>query len=437
MENANSEVNEIIDINEVVVGDKKTEINKREKLWSMNFFLLWQGQFVSAMGDVIYEIALGFWILAVTGSTGLMGTLMAASTLPRIIISPFAGVIVDRSDRKKLLVLMDFIRGIVITFVGIAAILGFIKIWMVFAAGVILGICASFFNPSVSSSIPDIVPKSKLMKANSALNMVYTGTNILANPIGGFLYTIVGAPIMFLFNGISYLFSSFTELFIKIPKIERKMVENHFREDLKEGLKFVWNFKVLRNLMLFSAILNFFFSMAMILVLPLFQRNEALGASKYGVAIAVLTGGMFVGMALTSAIDIPYSKRFLIFTISGILMTLSFAFSAMFNYKIMLGLFAIAGFFNAMINVFFSSTMQLTVPQEMRGKVFSLMSITAALTPLSMAIGGILAEFIAIKYIILGCFMLSFIGLIPIICMKDFKKFINFNPDTQTLEDII
>ena len=73
------------------------------RLWNRGFLLLWQGQLVSSLGDVIYEIALGFWILAVTGSTAMMGSLMAASALPRILVAPFAGVLVDRSERKWLL----------------------------------------------------------------------------------------------------------------------------------------------------------------------------------------------------------------------------------------------------------------------------------------------------------------------------------------------
>ena len=82
-----------------------------EKLWTVNFFLLWQGQLVSILGDVVYAIALGFWILATTGSTALMGGLMAASTLPRILVSPAAGVVVDRFDRRMLMIWMDAIRG--------------------------------------------------------------------------------------------------------------------------------------------------------------------------------------------------------------------------------------------------------------------------------------------------------------------------------------
>ena len=424
---------------EVVKSEENKLIEKKEeKLWNMNFALLWQGQLVSAMGDIIYEIALGFWVLARTGSTGLMGTLMAASMLPRVIISPFAGVIVDRADRKKLLVWMDFIRGVMITFVGIAALLDFIQIWMVFVAGVLLGVCGAFFNPSVSSSIPDIVPKSKLIKANSALSMVQNGINVIANPIGGFLYVVLGAPLMFLFNGISYLFSSFTEIFIKIPKVERPVQEKHFIADLTDGFKFVWNFKGLRYIVSMAAFINFFAMMAIVLVLPLFQRTAGLGEIKYGWAIATMTGGMFLGALVTSIINIQYEKRMKLFCFSGILFTILFSIVPLVSFGIMLPLLLGAGFFNSIVNTFIGASVQITVPQEMRGKVFALMgTVSGGLAPLGMAIGGILGEFIPIPYLMSGSFLITLIPFIPLIFSSDFKKFINFNPETQTLEDII
>lgn len=411
----------------------------KEKLWSLNFFLIWQGQLVSALGDVIYEIALGFWILAVTGSTALMGTLMAATMIPRIIISPFAGVYVDRSDRKKLIVLMDLIRGICITFVGIAALFGFIKVWMVFGAGIIMGICAAFFNPSVSSSIPDIVPKSKIVQANSALSMVYTGTNIVANPIGGVLYGTLKAPIMFLLNGISYIFSAITEIFIEIPKIERKNEKVSFKEDMKDGFKFVWKFRGLRYFIILASFLNFFANTAMVLFLPLFQKTASLGSAKYGFAMASLTLGMFIGMALMSVITVPPEKRFSIFIVSAFIFSICLMiFAKTDKYYLMLTLLFIAGFFNAIVNVFFGAVVQLTVPSDMRGKVSALMStILQGLTPLGMALGGILAEFISINSIIFICFFISTLFFIPAIFIRSFRNFINFNPDTQVIQDIM
>jgi len=213
---------------------------------------------------------------------------------------------------------------------------------------------------------------------------------------------------------------------------------DRFMQDLKEGFKFVWKFKGLRYLIITAAGLNFFANMGIILILPLFQRTEALGAGKYGIAVALLTGGMFAGMALTSLVKIPYEKRLSIFIASGVIFSVGFAVFPMFDFRYMLALLFIAGFFNAIVNMFISASLQLTVPQDMRGKVFSIMNtVCGGLVPIAMALGGLLAEFIAIKYIILTCFLLSGMGIVPLAFTKNFKRFINFNPDYQTLEDII
>lgn len=90
--------------------ERRTDAPK-DKLWTSGFLILWQGQLVSTIGDMAYSIALGFWVLAVTGSTALMGGLMAASTLQGVLASPFAGVLIDRQDRKKLLILADLLRA--------------------------------------------------------------------------------------------------------------------------------------------------------------------------------------------------------------------------------------------------------------------------------------------------------------------------------------
>lgn len=416
---------------------KKVEL--KEKLWNPNFLLLWQGQLVSCLGDVVYEVALGFWILAVTGSPALMGTLMAATILPRVLVSPFAGVIVDRSDRKSLLIAMDVIRGALIVFVGIAAFMGFVEVWMVFAAGVVMGICGAFFSPAVSSALPDIVPKSKLMQANSVYGMINAGSNIVGNGAGGLIYQLIGAPAMFLFNGLSYLFSSFSLFFVKIPRIESKTQRQDFFDDMKQGFKFIWKFTGLRNLISIAVFLNFFANMGIVLFLPLFQRTESLGPTRYGIAMAFMTGGMLLGMLLTSALKIPPVKRFGIFAASALLSMICWAaFPLLDNFIIMVILLLVAGVLNAIVNVFIQSTMQQTVPQEMRGKVFSLMNaLLSGLTPLAMALGGILAEFFEIRYIIFSCFSLTILIMIPFAFMNSFKRFINFDPEKQALSDII
>lgn len=414
-----------------------SQINLNEKLFTPSFLILWQAQLVSTLGDTVYSIALGFWVLGVTGSTALMGTLMAASTLPGVLFSPFAGVLVDRSNRKRLLILMDLIRGLSTTFIAVAAYKGFIAIWMVFVAGIILSICGAIFRPGVNSAIPDIVPKSKITNASSVFSMVMTGASMLGNGTGGFLFQMLGAPFMFLFNGLSYLFSGCSICFVNIPKIENKK-EQHFLNDLKDGFSFVWNLKGLRYIILVAAFINFFFSIALILLLPLFQRTSNLGAGKYGVVMACFMGGAMAGFLLISIIKIPPFRKFNIFIISNTISNICFIIFVNQHTLILMSILVfIGGIFNSIVNVFIMSSVQIATPKEMRGKVLSLISMmTQGLTPFAMALGGILGEFISIKSILSVCFLIIFVVTIPIAFNKPFKRFINFDYEKETLEDI-
>jgi MFS family permease len=413
-------------------------VKKPQPLWTLNFLLLWQGQLVSILGDVVYAIALGFWILAVTGSTALMGGLLAASTLPRILVSPIAGVVVDRGDRRILMIWMDAVRGAAVVAVGIAAFAGFLQVWMVFAAGIVLGLCGAFFTPAVGSVIPDITSPSRVVQANSVFSMLQAGANIIGNTAGGALFQILGAPFLFLFNGLSYLFSAGSLLFARFPRIHHELKKAHFAADLKNGLVFVWKIRGLRSLILIAGVINFFANMAFMLFLPFYQRNPALGPVRYGVAMAMFTGGMFLGMALTAAVKIAPRRRFFLFQICGISsFALMMAFPFVQSFPAAVTLLAIAGFANAVLNVFIMSVMQLAVPQDMRGKVFSLMGMMMqGLTPIAFALAGVLAEFIPIALLMGSCFAITLVVGLPFMFLPSFKRFIGFDPEKDTVESV-
>ncbi len=413
--------------------------NKAGKLWNLNFILLWQGQLVSILGEVVYGLVLGFWVLETTGSTALMGGLMAASTLPRIIVSPFAGVVVDRTDRRRLLIAMDVIRGLAVGFVGISAIYGFIQIWIVFVAGVVLGVCGAFFNPAATSVIPDIAGKSRIMQANSIFSMVQTGGNIGGQSLSGVLFQAVGASLIFLFSGITYLFSALNLLFMKIPRYHHKRAKSHFRADLKEGLSFTWRFRGLRNLILVAAILNFFGTMVIMLFLPYYVKTPGLGPVKYGVGMGFFTGGALLGMAITAIVKFPPAKRFMYFILFGaVSMGLLIAFPSIRFFPAAIAMLVIAGLCLAILNVFVSSTMQIIVPQDKRGKVLALFwMVTQGLTPIAQGVGGVLAEFVPISSLISFSLAGALIGCLPLLFIPSFRRFICYDPDKQTLESVL
>jgi MFS family permease len=268
--------------------------------------------------------------------------------------------------------------------------------------------------------------------------MLQSGGNIVGNSAGGILFKALGAPILFLFNGLSYLISAGCLLFAKVPRVAHVQERPHFTADLRNGLSFVWKIRGLRYLILIAAIINFLANMAIMLFLPFYQKNPVLGPVKYGIAMAFFTGGMFLGMAFTAIVKIPPARRFVLFQICGIS---SFAFLAVFPFvrifPLSIALLTVAGLTNAFLNVFIMSVMQLAVPQDMRGKVFALMGmVTQGLTPIAFALGGVIAVFIPLPVLISACFgTVVFVGL-PFMFMASFRRFINFDPAKDTVESV-
>lgn len=418
--------------------DSIKSFEKPKKLWNKNFFLLWQGQLVSCLGDAFYSMALGFWVLDKTGSSSIMGILMAAISLPRIIIGPFAGVIVDRFDRKKMIILGDLIRGIVILFVGYAAYKNILEVWMVILIGVICGICSAFFNPAISSVIPDLVSNDNIVKANSAQQMAVSTTSLVGSLSGGFIYSILGASVMFIFNGISYIISTVTEMFISIPKVEQKESKFTFREDFKEGLNFTFGFRGLVVLLAVCFALNFFFAIFSILLRPWFMMEESLGVARYGVISAFQSIGMIVASILLTNINIKAENRAKTMLISLFLTIIFFFLGVLINkFHVMCVCFSFGLFFNTISNTVMMSSMMVTVPQDMRGKVMSIvMTCSIAIQPIGTLIGGVLGDIFYPRSIMIGCFLICMIGCVPLFFSRSTKKVLNYNPEIQSLEDI-
>lgn len=412
---------------------------KKIRLWNKDFFLLWQGQLVSYLGDVIYSFALSFWVLNVTGSTALMGILQAVSMMPRLIIGPFAGVLVDKWDRKKIIVITDVIRGVFSTFVGVAGLMGFLDVWMVFVVGIITSICSAFFNPAITSVKPDIVDKSKLVKANSVTSLAQAGASMLGSAVSGVIYVAIGAPYMFLFDGISYLFSAFTEMFITVPKIERNAQEITFKEDFKSGLSFVWNFKALRTLFIICCGLNFFCNAAFVLILPLFNEASYLGAERYGFAMAMASVGMIAGSGLLAVINLKNSKRYGVLATSFVIMAALYLLIPISkNYYIILALLTSSFALNIVGNTIFDSVLMTIIPEDKRGKVFALINtFSMGLTPLGVSIGGILGQVLSIRTAMISLLSITFVGCLSFLFVKGLKPMINYDPEVENLEELI
>lgn len=402
--------------------------DKPNKLWNKNFILLAQGRFVSLFGSVLFSVALGFWVLDTTGSGTLMGTIMAASSLPRVLIAPFVGPFVDRWRKSRILVWADIVNGIVVLAATAIIYMNLLEVWMVFIVAIVSGIASAFFAPASSAIVPELIPAEKMTNAGSVNSMVNSATEILATPTGGILYAAFGAPLLFLINGISYILSAISELFIKTSK--KKVPEDgekyDYWADFKSGIRYAVSHIGIRNFFLLAAFMNFMLTASIVTLMPYFQRTASLGAERYGVAMSIFTVGMFVGGFVMSMLKVTNRNRFKIFFVSMVVCLLSLSFSLLWGFAMILVLFFIGGFLIVIVNVIIGAVLQLIIEPEMRGKFFAFSSsISAGLTPLGMAIGGVLSDSFSIPIIVLvlNLIVLAVFSVVILISGKTRKIF--------------
>ena len=189
-----------------------------KKLWNRDYILLLQGSIVSMLGDLMYSVAIGYWVYEKTGSSGLMGIMSAISMFVTMFLSPFSGSIVDKLDRKRVMVGMDALQGLLMLAVGILAYTDRLGIPGVLLAAFLAALGSVFYSPAVNTLMIDIIPHDDMVRGQS----IFSGAMGLIQTVGtafsGVVVAFFGVPLIVVINGLSNLYSAFSELFIRVPR---------------------------------------------------------------------------------------------------------------------------------------------------------------------------------------------------------------------------
>jgi len=420
-----------------------------EKLFNRNFFLLFQGQLVSQIGTSVYMVALVFWIKHATDSPTLVGLLAMAAMLPGVLLGPFGGTFADHYSRKKIIVYGDIINGL---FICATAIVMFLSpdsvstiLTLLFIAAVVNGTIMAVFRPATAAAIPDLVPPSAVAAANGLMQSSVQIATLIGQAAGGVIYRVLGAPVVMLIDGLTYLFSAFSESFITIPQKEVERADGwgpatrQFLADTGEGFKHLTSSRGMRDLFLVIALINFFTSPFGVL-LPFFVEDTLNSTPDwFGYIIAGLAFGSLAGSILAGAIKIPpkYKGSFVIGTLmvfGGALIIFGQSSTPLMALLILMGL----GVFMGFMNVNLISVLQLATPSEIRGRLFGLLgTLTGGLIPISMGLAGVVIELadrdLPLLFAISG---LSVLAVTPVLIFsKPFHSFMAFevNQDDDTL----
>jgi len=369
------------------------------KLLNRNFFLLVQAQTVSVFGNQAYTVAMVFWIKRTTNSASLIGMLGMMSGLLMALLGPLGGAVADRHPRRKLLVASDTLNGIAVAAVAALMLLSpdstHAILGAIILAAVLSAVTGSYFQPAISASVPDLVPRDRVPAAASTLQSAFQMATLVGRGVAGLLYQLMGAPVMFLMDALTYWFAAATESFIQMPpQAPRRKGMAGFERDTVAGFRYVWDRPGLRATVLGSSLLNFFSAPIMVLF-PFFVEDFLkVGPGWYGYLLAAHGGGSLIGFALAGALRLGGRSRSRWILAGMLAQAVGFgALGFVRNPVLALGLSLADGVLVGFVGVSIIAILQVTTPSEFRGRVFGLVrSLAGAISPLGMGLAGVAAD---------------------------------------------
>jgi MFS family permease len=363
------------------------------KLRSNTTFLrLFFGRLVTNAGDSLYYIGAMWLVYDLTGSTfftGVAGGIIKLASSVQFLYGP----LVDRWELRKILVSTQIIQAVVILAIPLAAVTGHLTVWVVLAIMPVLSFINEIVYPAQNAALPQIVTEEQLVRANSLFQTASQGTELAFNAAGGLLLAIVSVTTLFVIDSVTFVIAAVLFFGVTVSAAEEDNSEEETDEDyltrLRAGFSYLWGSVMVK--VLAAAMFYNLGAGAMFAVLPAFADSLG-GPSTYGLLMAAIAGGPFVGAVSSSLVEgRPYGLLSGIgFTVSGLLLSTSVAVSGILAT---VALFFVANIFVGAHNVLFVSLVQSSVEEAYLGRVISVMSsISMAMVPLGNVLGGTVGD---------------------------------------------
>jgi len=378
------------------------------------FTVIWGGQFVSLLGTFMTRFALTIWAWQVTGEATALALTGLAFALPNILLYPVAGALVDRWNRKLVMMLSDIASGIATLVIFLLFSSGNLQVWHLYVTGAFSGLFQSFQFPAYSAAVSTMVDKKDYTRTSAMLSLAQNTSGILSPVAAGVLLPAIGMNGILVFDLFSVAVAIAALLVVNVPQPEPKQAEerNSLLEDSLFGFKYIRERPGLLGLQLVFFTINFIGSLGFPLLAPMILSRTGDDSVILGAVQAAFGAGGIVGGLALSAWGGP-KKR-----VHGVLGGL--ALSCLFGY-VSIGLgkdmytWAIGAFlmmlFNPLINGSNQAIWQSKVPPEMQGRVFGTRAMIALISqPVAMAITGPLADKFLIPGMMEGGILVPYFG---------------------------
>ncbi|MFV0468214.1 MAG: MFS transporter [Dysgonomonas sp.] len=385
--------------------------------WKRIFSIIWAGQFFSILSSTIVSFAIILWLSFETGSAETLALAAIASMLPQSLIGLFAGVYVDRWDRKKVMIGAD--SFIALCTLAMAAMFYFdsVEVWYIYILLGLRSVGSAFHTPAMEASVPLLAPESELTRIAGINQIIFSVCNIAGPALGALFITVMDISQVLLLDVAGAAIACLSLLFVTIPNPQKESKhERHIWREMKVGLLAVTSRRGI-NLMFLFSILAMFCIMPVSILFPLMTLNHFMGnAYQMSVIEAVWGVGMFLGglflgfnqkkLNKPALINLMYILIGVTFALSGLLPPHGFVWFAVLT--------AIGGIGGSVYYSAFMALIQEKIDPAKLGRVFSMfMSVSQLPSMIGLLGTGFLADSLGLpNTFIIGGFTIVLIGIV-------------------------
>ena len=359
-----------------------------------DFRVLWAGMTISLIGDGAFLVAMTWQVYAISNAPKALAMAGIAMTVPTILLLLFGGVVTDRFDRRKVLIMADVIRGVAVAVMAVLSLTGTLELWHVMVLVAFYGAGQAFFGPAFDAIVPNLLPESELAQANSLDQLVRPIAFRLVGPaLGGWMIAGLGVGTAFALDAVSFVVSVAAVLAMRAPAVGGAVASSSVIHDIRQGLGFVRANVWLWGTLVSAAIAYLAFLGPTEVLLPYVVKNDLGGdAGQLGMVFAV--GGLGSVIAAFVMGGVGYPRR----SITVIYATWTLATLAVCGYGLATAwwqLMVVSFAFNALETagtIVWATMKQRHVPASLLGRVSSLdWLISIGLLPVSFALTGPIA----------------------------------------------
>lgn len=393
----------------------------RAVITSRQYFPLWLGQLVSNFGDTLHYIALVVLVFQISGQGLAVAGLVAAEVIPVLALGPIAGVIIDRFSRKAVLIAADLFRA--------ALVLSLVwpqGVWHAYLVAAALAAGTTFFNPTVNAVIPTLTTPEQRLAANSVSWSTGRLVQILAASVAGGIIAVLGTGPAFAVNAASFVVSAAFIASLDIPAHAGQLGAGVKRglgayfADARAGLEYATHDRLLSRLLVVQSLASFAVGATGAMLIVLSERHLHQPPEGFAWLIGAIGAGALLGPLVPNTFAKDYRNArwlFVPYVIRGIGDVLIAVFTPL---PIALLILFVYGLNTSTGMVVFSTTIQGAIPDEMRGRAYTLLDVSwSAMRLLSLALGGLVVDRLGIEPLYwIGGSLLALAGVLGLLLLS-------------------